>query len=81
MATIIPYPSGQAQVNQYNKNITALVANRAAAGKRIVLADMSVVTAADLGLDKVHPNNNGYEKMASAFYSAFVKAAQKGWVV
>lgn len=81
LATIVPYPPQQSQVNQYNQNITNLVNNRAAAGKKIILADMSGVTSSDLVSDKIHPNDNGYKKMGNAFYAAFVKAAQKGWIV
>jgi lysophospholipase L1-like esterase len=81
LATIVPYPPQQGQVNQYNQNITNLVNNRAAAGKKIVLADMSGVTSSDLVSDQIHPNDNGYKKMGNAFYAAFVKAAQKGWIV
>lgn len=79
LATIIPLPSGQSQVNQFNANVTQLAANRASAGKKVVLASMSAVLASDLA-DGVHPNDAGYVKMANAWYAAFVQAAQKGWI-
>ncbi|KAH7098051.1 lipolytic enzyme [Auriculariales sp. MPI-PUGE-AT-0066] len=80
LSTIIPYPASQSSVDQFNTNITNLVTNRAAAGRKIVLASMSSVLSSDLA-DGVHPNDNGYKKMANAWYAAFATAAQKGWIV
>jgi len=79
LSTLVPLPISQSQVNTYNQNVTTLAANRASAGKKVVLADMSKVLSSDLA-DVVHPNDAGYVKMANAWYAAFVQAGQKGWV-
>jgi lysophospholipase L1-like esterase len=72
VATIIPLPFAQAQVNQYNNAIPGLVRARADAGKRVHLVEMrNALTSSDLA-DGVHPNATGYDKMAAVWYSALL---------
>jgi lysophospholipase L1-like esterase len=64
-----------AQWQQYNAAIPAVVSDFAAQGRRITLADLSAtITLADLQGDGVHLTDGGHRKMADAFYPT-VKAA------
>lgn len=68
VAKIIPI--SYADVKNYNNQISQVVQNKASQGKSVYLVDMfSALTTADLG-DGVHPNKNGYDKMADVWYSA-----------
>ncbi len=73
VASVIPFPSGGAAVNTFNKAIPDVVKKRADAGKHVIFLDMfSALTSSDLS-DGVHPNEGGYEKMAVAWYGAIKK--------
>lgn len=58
----------------------ARVAAGAAAGHKIVLADMSAITKGDLGGDGTHPTDAGYKKMADGWYAAIQDLDGKGWI-
>jgi enterochelin esterase-like enzyme/lysophospholipase L1-like esterase len=67
VATIIPLSFGN--VNSFNLQIPGIVKTKANQGKPVYLVDMySALTTADLA-DGVHPNLNGYNKMADVWYS------------
>jgi lysophospholipase L1-like esterase len=60
-------PALEARVQAYNAAIPAIVAGK---GARVHLVDLhSPLTTADLA-DGVHPNTNGYNKMANVWYAA-----------
>ncbi|MBD7919890.1 RICIN domain-containing protein [Cellulomonas sp. Sa3CUA2] len=70
VATLIPVSYANSQVQSYNSAIPGIVSSRAAAGKRVHLVDMyRAVSLSDLP-DGVHPNANGYDKMAAVWYAA-----------
>ncbi|TFK18662.1 lipolytic enzyme [Coprinopsis marcescibilis] len=79
VATIVPFPAGQANADRYNTAVRSLVEGRVIQGQHVVLVSMAAVTSADLP-DGIHPNDNGYQKMAQAWYSGWTNAKQKGWV-
>ncbi|KAJ7235657.1 lipolytic enzyme [Mycena rebaudengoi] len=80
VATLTPLTTGQqAQVVTYNQAVTQLVNTRKAAGKHILLADMSSVLASDL-IDGIHPTDAGYVKMANAWFPVVQQAAKNGWI-
>jgi lysophospholipase L1-like esterase len=63
----------------FNAALPAIVQGEQAAGKHVSLVDMSAVTTADLA-DQLHPNDNGYRKMADAFNAAVQAADAAGWI-
>ncbi|MFF4486293.1 ricin-type beta-trefoil lectin domain protein [Streptomyces sp. NPDC001544] len=81
VGTLIVSTSGTEEANRpaFNARIPGIVQAEQAAGKHVRLVDMSALTPADLA-DSLHPNDNGYRKMADAF-SAGVRAADAaGWI-
>jgi lysophospholipase L1-like esterase len=63
----------------FNARIPGIVQAEQAAGKHVRLVDMSALTAADLS-DALHPNDNGFSKMADAFNSGVQAADAAGWL-
>ena len=63
----------------YNQAIPGIVQSEQAAGKHVGYVDMSAVTTADLS-DSLHPNDNGYRKMADAFHKGVQAADSAGWL-
>jgi lysophospholipase L1-like esterase len=60
-------------VQTYNDAIPAVVQERASAGKHVVLVDQFTgFPTSELG-DGVHPNQQGYERMAGVWYAAIGK--------
>ncbi|MER5934986.1 GDSL-type esterase/lipase family protein [Streptomyces sp. NPDC002054] len=82
VASLVPAadPAVQARVNAYNRAIPGIVTDRAARGYRITQVSMGELSVADLN-DNLHPNNNGYAKMARAFQGGVATASQKKWIV
>ncbi|MFJ7416229.1 GDSL-type esterase/lipase family protein [Streptomyces sp. NPDC098077] len=81
VASLVPAADStvQARVNAYNQAIPGIVADRAQRGYRITQVSMNTLSVADLD-DTLHPNDNGYLKMASAFHGGVVDAARKKWI-
>ncbi|RBQ14077.1 hypothetical protein DP939_42640 [Spongiactinospora rosea] len=81
VANLVPSKDSRVQgrIDAFNKEIPAIVEKRVGMGRMIALADMSMVTSGDL-VDSLHPNDNGYRKMADAFHKALLRAAAKGWI-
>lgn len=72
VATIIPLsnPNWQNAARNYNAAIPGIVQSKVNQGKRVRLVNMAnALTTADL-LDGVHPNANGYNKMATTWFNA-----------
>lgn len=70
VSTIIPLSSGSAAVKTYNDAIPAVVKQRIDAGKHLVLIDQfKDFPTSELG-DGVHPNQQGYSRMAEKWYAA-----------
>ncbi|MCK8677249.1 SGNH/GDSL hydrolase family protein [Streptomyces lichenis] len=81
VATLVPARTAElrARIAVYNAEVRRIVQRRAAAGRRILLADMGALTPADL-VDKLHPHDAGYAKMATAWHAALGAAAARGWL-
>lgn len=64
--------AGVAQANgvTFNKNLPALVASRAKAGKKIYYVDATSLTLEDVSSDGIHPNLQGYNKTGTFFFEA-----------
>ena len=71
VAKITPVSWASAVVTAYNNAIPGLVQTRAAAGKHLLVADMNTGfnSATMMSSDNLHPNNAGYEFMASRWYA------------
>ena len=68
VAKIIPI--SYADATSYNNQITSIVQNKKNQGKPVFMVDMySALTLSDLA-DGVHPNANGYGKMADVWFNA-----------
>ncbi|MEE4543109.1 ricin-type beta-trefoil lectin domain protein [Streptomyces sp. V4-01] len=63
----------------FNAKLPGIVQAKQAAGKHVRLVDMSALTAADLS-DALHPNDNGFSKMADAFNAGIQAADSAGWL-
>jgi len=69
VSNLVPFPMNANNVNAYNSQIPGIVQQKANAGKPVYFVDMSSVTNNDLA-DGIHPNLNGYNKMADAWFNA-----------
>jgi lysophospholipase L1-like esterase len=71
VAKITPVGWATSVVNAYNDAIPRLVQSRAVAGKHLLVADMNAGfnSGTMLSSDNLHPNNTGYQFMASRWYA------------
>lgn len=72
-------PAVQARINAYNNQIPAIVQARVNAGKHVYMVSMSSLNTGDL-YDGLHPNDNGYQKMANAWNGAIQQVIAAGWI-
>ncbi|MFE7549312.1 ricin-type beta-trefoil lectin domain protein [Streptomyces gardneri] len=81
VGTVIISTSADVEANRaaFNAELPAIVQAAQAAGKHVRLVDMSTLTTADLA-DDLHPNDNGYKKMADAFDAGVEAANAAGWI-
>lgn len=81
VGTVIVSTSGSAEAHRpaFNAKLPGIVRAQQAAGKHVRLVDMSALTPADLA-DSLHPNDNGYRKMADAFNAGVRAADAAGWI-
>jgi lysophospholipase L1-like esterase len=71
VSNIIPFPSGASAVTTFNNAVPGVVKQRTDAGKHVIFVDQfKGFATSDLGSDQVHPNEGGYEKMATVWYAA-----------
>jgi len=81
VATILPQKAPRAgweKVDAYNASLPDIVASQKSAGKRITLVDMhAAITPDDLLPDGAHPNKEGMDKMADAWFMALTTAGQQ----
>jgi lysophospholipase L1-like esterase len=71
VATIVPLPSSANAVDTFNAAIRALVEELANAGEHVILVDQFTgFPGSGLENDNVHPNEQGYARMAEVWYGA-----------
>ncbi len=71
----------QSRIDDFNSAIPSLVAKYRDDGKHVTMVSMNkALTTSDLK-DFLHPNDEGYVKMADAWYAAIKEADEKGWIV
>ncbi|MEU3466112.1 ricin-type beta-trefoil lectin domain protein [Streptomyces sp. NPDC006733] len=63
----------------FNAQLPGIVQSEQSAGKHVRLVDMSALTPADLS-DALHPNDNGFGKMAAGFNAGVQAADAAGWI-
>jgi lysophospholipase L1-like esterase len=66
-------------VNTFNAAIRKIVKVLTDSGAKAAVADLSAVKLSDLP-DGVHPNDEGYSKMATGWLTAIKKAVSKDWI-
>jgi lysophospholipase L1-like esterase len=66
-------------VNKFNAAIPEIVKALTDLGAKAAFADLSAVQLSDLP-DGVHPNDEGYSKMAAGWLAAIKKAESKDWI-
>ncbi|KAL8969093.1 MAG: hypothetical protein Q9197_004527, partial [Variospora fuerteventurae] len=71
-------PGHNTRIAAYNSHMSSLASSRA--GKHIILVDMTIITAAQLTADGIHPNDAAYEIMASQWHKGIQNAVARGWV-
>ncbi|MER6069572.1 ricin-type beta-trefoil lectin domain protein [Streptomyces sp. NPDC001817] len=81
VGTVIISTSGTEEANRpaFNAKLPGIVQAEQAAGKHVRLVDLSALTTADLS-DPLHPNDDGYRKMADAFNTGVQAADAAGWI-
>ncbi|MFC5004350.1 GDSL-type esterase/lipase family protein [Dactylosporangium cerinum] len=84
VSTLVPNPDAtvESRVRAYNAQLPGIVQAKAAAGKKVRLADFYAnLTLADIGPDRIHPTDGGYLKLADVWYSALqpVLGAGRAW--
>ncbi|KAJ5099979.1 hypothetical protein N7532_006980 [Penicillium argentinense] len=78
LSTLLPNKKKPEKVEIINEQFRDLVAYHRAKNDRIVLADMSKFITADELVDGIHPDDAGYERMASVWWAAFQTAQSEG---
>ncbi|WP_228993073.1 FG-GAP-like repeat-containing protein [Streptomyces sp. DH8] len=81
VASLVPStsPAVQARINAYNAEIPKIVAERQAQKHKVAFVSMASLTHADLK-DRLHPNDQGYVKMADVFAEGVSQVARSGWI-
>jgi lysophospholipase L1-like esterase len=81
VATIVPASNSgtQGRIDTFNDEVVNLAQKRANAGKHVLAVSMNEVSTGDLS-DGLHPNDNGYAKMAEAWYDGIAQADDAGWI-
>ncbi|KAF7562544.1 hypothetical protein G7046_g1583 [Stylonectria norvegica] len=83
VAQIIPSSTAayQTRIEAFNEAIPSLVKDYVSDGKKVTMVQMNeAVSVSDLS-DNLHPKDQGYTKMANAWYKAIIEADKKGWIV
>lgn len=72
-------PLYEKRIQLFNDQVPRIVAKRANAGHRVMVADMRSITTKYLA-DGIHPTDVGYKKMADIWYAGIKAAYAKGWI-
>jgi lysophospholipase L1-like esterase len=80
MGPIPTTPGLEAQVTTFNSRVRALEGSQQQAGNKFRYVEPPALTAAQLP-DRLHPNDEGYQRMAQAFHGPLDRAFTDGWAV
>ena len=72
-------PLYESRIQEFNNQVPRVVAQRAKAGHRVMVADMRSITKEYLA-DGIHPTDVGYKKMADIWFAGIKAAYAKGWI-
>lgn len=78
LSTLLPNGKEPEKTESINEQYRNIVAYRRARNDKIVLAEMSDFITTDELVDKIHPDDAGYERMASVWWAAFQEAEKEG---
>lgn len=70
VANIIPWPQMASNVNQYNSQLATVVNQRINQGKNVIFVDQNTAFPSNELADGIHPNAQGYARMAAKWYNA-----------
>lgn len=70
VSNIIPWPQRASDVNQYNSQIPNVVEQRRLQGKNVLFVDQFTGFPSSELADGIHPNAQGYARMAGKWYAA-----------
>lgn len=78
-ASPVKHATTAAKIPAFNAKIPGIVESFTSRNKKVVMVDMNkdFDPAADL-VDGLHPNTQGYAKMAERYYNAIIQAAEDG---
>jgi lysophospholipase L1-like esterase len=83
VATLTPLlnPGWTNKIVDYNFAVPGIVLNLANKGNKVALVNMSRVTTTDINpADGIHPTDEGYEKIAAAWYDGILAASDTDWI-
>lgn len=83
VATLTPLlnPGWTNKIVEFNSAVPGIVMNLANKGNKVALVDMSRVTTTHIDpAGGIHPTDEGYEKIATAWYDGILAASEKGWI-
>ncbi|MCJ1424506.1 hypothetical protein MMC29_002394 [Sticta canariensis] len=72
-------PLYEKRIQLFNNQVPGIVAKRANAGHRVMVADMRSITKQYL-IDGIHPTDVGYKMMADIWFACIKAARAKGWI-
>lgn len=67
-------------IQKFNTQVPEVVAKRANASSRVMVADMRSITKEYLTDDGIHPADAGYKMMGDIWYDGIQAAYAKGWI-
>lgn len=74
------YNSTQSNIAVFNPTIPGLVATRVTNGVKALTVDMEAFVGTSDLIDGLHPNDVGYQKMATAWISGLKEAEARSWI-
>lgn len=82
VAKIVPSadPNTMKRIKIFNDAVENLSSKYQKAGTQLLVVEMTDYVKVEDLFDSLHPNDRGYEKMATAWYKGVEDAASKGWL-
>lgn len=83
VGTLVPLlnPGWASMIADFNSAVPGIITDIADKGKKVGLVDMGRVTTTYINpSDGIHPTDDGYEKIAEAWFDGILAASEKGWI-